>query len=44
MPYAGAMTKKQFEEVDRRMADHENGIGRTYTWEEVNACLDNVAK
>jgi len=31
------LSQEQKDELDRRYADHINGIGRTYTWEETVA-------
>lgn len=28
------LTKTQIAELDKKYVDHQNGIGRTYTWEE----------
>jgi len=42
--YNGHMTEEQLAEVKRRLADHKNGIGKTYTWEEANAILDETIK
>jgi len=29
-----SLSAEQKEELDRRYADHQNGIGKTYTWDE----------
>ena len=42
--YTGHLNKEQLEELDRRMADHERGIGRTYTWEETKEMTRNSVK
>lgn len=38
------LTEEQKAELDKRMAEHENGIGRTYTWEETLAMARNAVK
>jgi len=42
--YNGHLTVEQREEVDRRIADYENGIGKTYTWEETLERARNTVK
>ncbi|MES2274461.1 MAG: hypothetical protein V4592_00445 [Bacteroidota bacterium] len=42
--YNGYLSEEQIKEVDMRMADHENGVGRTYTQSEVDQILDNAVK
>jgi len=32
-----SLTSAQKKELDRRYADHQNGIGRTYSWDETVA-------
>lgn len=34
------LTEEQKAELDRRLHDHQNGIGRTYTWDETVAMID----
>jgi hypothetical protein len=34
----------QKEELDKRLSDHENGIGRTFTWEETVAMAEQGLK
>ena len=36
------LSPEQKEELDRRYSDHQNGIGRTYTWEEAIAITDQA--
>ena len=36
------LSKSQKNELDKRLSDHENGIGRTYTWEETIANAERV--
>jgi putative addiction module component (TIGR02574 family) len=36
------LTKAQKDELDRRLNDHENGIGKTYTWEETIAATEQA--
>jgi putative addiction module component (TIGR02574 family) len=38
------LTDEQKMELDKRMADHEKGIGRTYTWEETIAMAREAVK
>ena len=42
--YSGYLTKEQLEEAEQRMADHDAGIGRTYTWEETIEMARNAVK
>ena len=45
MQHAGQLSDEQKIELDKRMADHENGIGRTFTWEEsTNIARSSVNK
>jgi putative addiction module component (TIGR02574 family) len=34
------LTVEQKAELDRRWLDHQNGVGKTYTWEETVAYID----
>lgn len=34
------LTDEQKAELDRRWQDHQNGMGRTYTWEETVTHID----
>ena len=36
------LSKEQKEELDRRYSDHQNGIGRTFTWEETVAIAEKA--
>ena len=36
------LSAEQKRELDRRLHDHENGIGRTYTWEETVAMAEQA--
>jgi hypothetical protein len=38
------LNMSQKEELDKRLSDHENGIGRTYTWEETVAMAEQSLK
>jgi hypothetical protein len=42
MNYTGLLSAEQLEELDRRMEERENGIGRDYTLEEVRESLNNI--
>lgn len=43
LPDNVGLTDVQKEELDRRYADHTNGIGRTYTWDETVAMTRQAA-
>jgi len=34
------LSREQKEELDRRYGDHQNGIGRTFTWDETVAMAE----
>jgi len=36
------MTATQKRELDRRYADYQNGIGKTYTWDETIAIVEQA--
>jgi putative addiction module component (TIGR02574 family) len=36
------LTEEQKAELDRRLHDYKNGIGRTYSWEETTAIIDQA--
>jgi hypothetical protein len=36
------MTAIQREELDKRYADYQNGIGKTYTWDETVAIAEQT--
>ena len=38
------LTEEQKAELDRRMHDYQNGIGRTYTWDETVAMAKQALK
>lgn len=42
--YNGYLTEEQIKEAEQRMIDHDNGLGRTYTWEETLAMARNAVK
>jgi putative addiction module component (TIGR02574 family) len=35
------LTDEQKAELDKRLYDYQNGIGRTYNWDETVAIIDN---
>ena len=35
-------SKEQKAELDRRFNDYQNGVGKTYTWDEIVAITDNI--
>ncbi len=36
------ISQEMLDELDRRLLDHQNGIGRTYTWEETITMADQA--
>ena len=36
------LTEEQKAELDRRLNDYKNGIGRTYSWDETVAIIDQA--
>jgi len=36
------MTKAQREELDKRYADYQNGVGKTYAWDETVAIAEQA--